>query len=66
MVGGISGYYEPEWDEECAWGALYKIVVDSFCDYDEEKEELIPTRVLRTPSDILRAAEEMIIEGTKP
>lgn len=43
MVGAMSGYYEPEWDEQCAWSALERIVVDRFTDWDlvevwEERE----------------------------
>ncbi|MBN9033724.1 MAG: hypothetical protein BGO05_26230 [Rhizobiales bacterium 63-7] len=34
MVGAPSGYYEPEWDEQCAWSALESLVLDHFTDWD--------------------------------
>lgn len=59
MVGGMSGYYEPEWDEETAWEMLVGSVLDHFTDYgDIDKPRL--TRRLRTPAEILRGANEMI------
>lgn len=58
MVGAMSGYYEPEWEEECAWGALDSLVRGYFCDWDEDGPTL--TRRLRTPSDIFRAAADII------
>ena len=61
MVGAVSGYYEPEWYEETAWGALSQQVYYHFMDYDESASDLKPTRVLRTPADIFRAANEMIV-----
>ncbi|MBP8235695.1 MAG: hypothetical protein KAY22_25705 [Rhizorhabdus sp.] len=64
MVGGMSGYYEPEWEEESAWGALHQIVSDRFTDWDAvyREDESAPwlTRRLRTPSDIFAAADEMV------
>lgn len=60
MVGGTSGYYEPEWYEECAWSALCSMVYSNFEEYDEEEEDLKPTRIFHTPADILRAARKMI------
>lgn len=65
MVGAVSGYYEPEWDEECAWTALENIVYWHFTDYDPETEDLVPTRFFRTPRDLLAAAREIIAEGDK-
>jgi hypothetical protein len=62
MVGGMSGYYEPEWDEECAWAALCEQVYWHFTDYDEEKDDLKPTRRLRVPSEILQGARDMIAD----
>lgn len=64
MVGAVSGYYEPEWDEETAWDALRQQVYYHFMDYDENTSDLKPTRVLRTPSDIFAAARDMIEAGT--
>lgn len=64
MVGAMEGYYEPEWDEETAWGALCKMVFAEFTDWDayvrEDVSGRILTRRLRTPADILRAADDMI------
>lgn len=66
MVGAMAGYYEPEWDEECAWGALHNIVAIHFTDWaamaDDEYVGPVLTRRLRTPADIFRAADEMIAE----
>jgi hypothetical protein len=57
MVGETSGYYEPEWEEETAWGALDSIVRDHFCDWDENGPT--PTRRFRNPGDVFRAATEI-------
>jgi hypothetical protein len=61
MVGAVSGYYEPEWDEETAWDALCQQVYWSFVDYSGG--ELLPTRKLRTPTEIFRAAQELTLAG---
>lgn len=58
MVGAMSGYYEPEWDEESAWEALETIVRDHFTDWDEDGPT--PLRTFRTPADILRGARDII------
>lgn len=58
MVGCVSGYYEPEWDEQCAWSALEDQVRTYFTDWNEEDPR--PTRHFAGPGDILRAAHEMI------
>lgn len=58
MVGCVSGYYEPEWDEQCAWSALEDQVRTHFTDWNEESPR--PTRHFAGPSDILRAAREMV------
>lgn len=60
MVGAVSGYYEPEWDEECAWAALDSIVRNHFCDWDEDGPT--PTRRLLTPRDVFRAADDILAE----
>lgn len=67
MVGGVSGYYEPEWEEECAWLALACMVHCHFTDWGElvDGDGLpipIRTRRLRTPSDIFRGAADMLAE----
>ena len=58
MVGSVSGHYEPEWDEETAWDALKQIVIFSFMDYRGGK--MVPTRVMRTPSQIFLAGRDLI------
>lgn len=58
MVGCVSGYYEPEWDEQCAWSALKNHVRTYYTDWNRENPS--PTRHLARPGDILRAAREMI------
>ncbi|PWJ81568.1 hypothetical protein C7441_110100 [Pseudaminobacter salicylatoxidans] len=61
MVGAVSGYYEPEWDEECAWSALCQLVHWHFIDIDDEGEPR-PTRRLFYPSEVFAAARDMITE----
>jgi hypothetical protein len=58
MVGAMQGYYEPEWDEESAYGALRAHVFYHFTDYSEDGWR--PTRRIRTPRDVFAAAGEMI------
>jgi hypothetical protein len=58
IVGSVSGYYEPEWDEETAWDALEKIVHFSFMEHRDD--EMFPTRAMRTPSQIFRGARDLI------
>jgi hypothetical protein len=60
MVGCVSGYYEPEWDEESAWCALETQVHRHFTNWSSE--EPIPTRVFRNPSEILQGARDIIKE----
>lgn len=60
MVGGMSGYFEPEWDEDAAYPALQRIVSWSFFDYDPASDEVIVTRRLRTPHDVFAAADDLI------
>ncbi|MBN3853802.1 hypothetical protein G3N59_10460 [Paraburkholderia sp. Ac-20340] len=60
IVGEMSGYYEPEWDEETAWESLERIVLDHFTDWDESGPTAL--RRFRYPSDIFRAAREIIAE----
>lgn len=72
MVGATSGYYEPEWDEECAYVALEKIVYGHFtcwdvafldCDVDELPDTLpLMIRELSSPSLIFAAAADIIKE----
>ncbi|NEV75610.1 hypothetical protein DYI24_00770 [Rhodopseudomonas sp. BR0C11] len=62
MVGGMSGYFEPEWTEESAWDALSGYVREHFTEYvpDSDGDEFHLTRRLNTPSDVFRAAREII------
>lgn len=60
MVGEVSGYYEPEWDEESAYGALATYVRYHFCVWDGDGPS--PLRRIRTPRDVFRAANEIIAE----
>ncbi len=66
MVGGMSGYYEPEWQEWCCWQALSSMVLDHFTDWAalEEDVNAIPllTRDLSTPSLVFKAADDMLAE----
>lgn len=65
MVGGMSGYYAPEWDEETAWCALTKAVFCHFTDWCGAELNDEPPRLLRdlsTPSLIFEAAQDMAAE----
>lgn len=67
MVGAVSGYYEPEWDEESAWRALDGLVRGHFTDWDKLEQDNVPfgsalTRDLSTPPKVLAAARDMIAE----
>lgn len=62
MVGATCGYYEPEWEEQCAWSALEDLVFEHFADYSDWENGPIQTRIFRNPSDILAAAAEMVAE----
>ncbi len=61
MIGGMTGYYEPEWDEESAYGALATYVHYAFMDYTDAGE-MMAARPLRTPRQIFAAAAELIAE----
>lgn len=64
MVGGMSGYYEPEWDEECCWSALEALVRAHFTDWDPDHDDVPPlTRDLSTPSKVFAAAHDLIAES---
>ena len=64
MVGCMSGYYEPEWDEETAWSALSNWVYNHFMDYDPATEDVIATRRFRSPAEIFAAADELLSVGS--
>lgn len=59
MVGAVSGYYEPEWDEETAWDALSEAVREHFMDYADGQTPPRPTRRLRTPREVFQAAADL-------
>lgn len=66
MVGAVSGYYEPEWDEETAWESLIHIVYWHFMEIDEGADlAMVSTRTFRTPSDYFAAARDIISENAK-
>lgn len=60
MVGAMAGYYEPEWDEETAYEALLNLVACHFTDWGEASATL--TRIIKTPTDLFRAADDMLAE----
>lgn len=60
MVGCVSGYYEPEWSEETAYGALRNWVRWSFFEYDSKADEGRFIRSFKRPSDVFRAAAELL------
>lgn len=62
MIGAISGYYEPEWDEETTWDALKQHVYWHFTEYDPTISDLVPTRTIKSPTDVFNAADEMLRE----
>lgn len=61
MIGGMTGYYEPEWDEQAAWAALCDLIYCHFTDWCSEPPML--TRAIRTPRDIFAAAEDILAIG---
>ncbi|WP_250501940.1 hypothetical protein [Caballeronia sp. AZ7_KS35] len=63
MVGEMSGYYEPEWDEQTAWEALERIVLEHFTDWDENGPTLL--RDLSTTRLVLAAARELVASQQK-
>lgn len=65
MVGETSGYYEPEWSEECAYAALANLVYWHFTEWSDEGEPR-PTRRIRAPRDIFRGADQMIEDLRTP
>ena len=75
MVGEMSGYYEPEWDEETAYEALQDIVFWHFAEMtyptdatgDAEWPRPICHRDVSTPNLVFDAARAMLIEkGSTP
>jgi hypothetical protein len=62
MIGGMSGYEEPEWSEETAWSALRQTLMYYYFHYDEATDVMSCTRKLRSIADVFRAAEDAIVE----
>ncbi len=62
MVGAVSGYYEPEWDEQCAWSALEDLVIGHFTDYSDWESGPRLIRHFESPSDVFAAARDMLAE----
>jgi hypothetical protein len=73
MVGNMAGCEESEWSDETAWSALQTLVLNHFtadecfaawANWDEEGE--LPawrlTRPLKKPSEVFKAAEEILRE----
>ncbi|CAN0620564.1 protein of unknown function [Burkholderia multivorans] len=59
MVGEMSGYYEPEWDEKTAWEALLEAIDNHFTDWNESGRIWLGPRI-DTPTRIFAAAHEAI------
>lgn len=59
MVGAVSGYYEPEWDEETAWDSLYASVYGHFTHYNENLDPFL-TRQIDSVSDVFEAARDIL------
>ena len=70
MVGAMSGYYEPEWDEECAFVAFRKLVFDHFTDWklmlDDDYAGPVMKRDLSTVSKLFAAADDILAAGPTP
>jgi hypothetical protein len=60
MVGDPGCGEEPEWSEQTAWEALTELVFWNFVEVSSDGEIVTPTRNLKTPGNVFRAAAEMI------
>lgn len=60
MLGGMSGYYEPEWDEWTVWEAFTHWVYDHFLEYDLKTNNLVITREFRHPKEFFQAADDIV------
>ena len=63
--GCVSGYYEQEWEDSCAWSILRNHVVDSFTDWKDFKGEGFPDnncpkKVKANPAGIFRHAKSLL------
>lgn len=64
--GCVSGYYEPEWEDSCAWSILHNHVIDSFTDWknfdgDGWPENHCPRRIKSSPAGIFRHAKYLVL-----
>lgn len=62
MVGAVIGYYEPEWYEQTAFGALQDMVYSHYTDWAAEPPT--STRRIRNISEFFTAANDMIEMAT--
>ena len=65
--GCVSGYYEREWEDSCAWSILRSYVIDSFTDWknfrgDGWPDNNCPKKVKANPSGILKAARLLLLK----
>lgn len=58
MVGGLSGYYEPEWDEETVWELLTKWIYCVCTDWSGDSPR--PTFIAKNPTQVFEKAKEII------
>jgi len=63
MVGAMSGYYEPEWDEQTAWSALCDFLHIHYTDWREDGDCPL-LRPLDTVAEIFAAAQDAAAEIT--
>lgn len=63
--GGMSGYYEPEWDDKCCWSILKDHVFESFTDWGSCTEATgwpennCPRKLKRNTAEILKYARTL-------
>lgn len=71
MIGGMSGYYEPEWSEEDCWYALQNLVFAHFTDWELMAEwnmddgpppRPVIQRDLSSVALIFKAADELVAQ----
>ena len=62
MVGGLSGYYEPEWEEETAYEALLSWLLWATAEVDGDD---VRFRRLRYPREVFRAADRLLDGGAE-
>lgn len=61
MVGWMSGYEEPEWEEQDAWAYLREIVYAATTDFRfvDDDMEAVQLEKIRNPADVLSKARSM-------